>query len=280
MPIATVRGAKIHYQVIGDKGPWIALSPGGRRESKGLESIARSLAESGYRVLLHDRRNCGASDLVFDSATPEYEIWADDLYDLLGQLDARPAIIGGSSSGCRLSLLFALKYPDAVRALLLWRVTGGAYAANRLAQNYYGQYAEMARQGGMAAICESEHFAARITARPEHRAELMAMDPVRFAEIMEGWDRSFRKAAETPIIGASEPELRSIRVPTLIVPGFDKTHPQPVGITAHNFIAGSELCVVMTDEPKPGESTAKAWKPKEPELVSLFADFLKRKLAA
>ena len=278
MPIAIVRGAKISYQVLGDRGPWIALSPGGRREAKGLESIGKALAGLGYHVLLHDRRNCGASDLVFDSNTPEYEIWADDLHALLGQLGALPAVIGGSSSGCRLSLLFALKYPAAVRALLLWRVTGGAYAANRLAQNYYGQYAEMARKGGMVAICESEHFAQRIAVRPEHRQTLMAIDPIRFAEIMEGWDCSFRKAAETPIIGASEQELRSLRVPACIVPGFDKTHPQPVGETAHRFIAGSKLHIVMTEEPKPGESTAKAWKPKEPELVALFGDFLKRKL--
>jgi pimeloyl-ACP methyl ester carboxylesterase len=278
MPVATVRGAKLSYQVLGDRGPWIALSPGGRREAKGLESIGRALAGLGYRVLLHDRRNCGASDLVFDDKTPEYEIWAEDLHELLGQLGALPAVIGGSSSGCRLSLLFALKYPSDVRALLLWRVTGGAYAANRLAQNYYGQYAEMARDGGMAAVCASEHFAARIAARPEHRQTLMAMDPIRFAEVMEGWDRSFRKAAETPIIGASEQELRSIRVPACIVPGFDKTHPQPVGLTAHDFIAGSECHIVMTEEPMPGESTAKAWKPKEPELVALFGGFLGRKL--
>ncbi len=30
MPLATVRGVTLHYEVIGTRGPWIALSPGGR----------------------------------------------------------------------------------------------------------------------------------------------------------------------------------------------------------------------------------------------------------
>ena len=46
---------------------------------------------------------------------------------------ALPACVGGRSSGCRLSLMFALRYPQAVRGLRLWRITGGPYAAERLA---------------------------------------------------------------------------------------------------------------------------------------------------
>ena len=30
MPFAQIRGAKIHYEVLGDQGSWVALSPGGR----------------------------------------------------------------------------------------------------------------------------------------------------------------------------------------------------------------------------------------------------------
>ena len=70
-------------------------------------------------MLIHDRRNCGASDVVIEGEDSEYEILADDLYELLSKLGALPAFVGGSSSGCRLSLLFALRHPEAVRALLL-----------------------------------------------------------------------------------------------------------------------------------------------------------------
>ncbi len=136
MPIANVRGANINYEVLGTSGPWVALSPGGRRALDHVKSLARHVADAGYRVLIHDRRNCGVSDIVIGGETSEYEIWADDLYELLSQLKASPAVVGGGSSGCRLSVLFGLKYPHAVRALLLWRVTGGAFAAARTGRRH------------------------------------------------------------------------------------------------------------------------------------------------
>ena len=105
-----------------------------------VKPLAQRMAVAGYRVLIHDRRNCGLSDIAIGGEGSEYEIWAEDLYELLSRLNGLPVIVGGSSSGCRLSLLFALKYPHAVRALLLWRVTGGAFAAQRLTENYYDQY--------------------------------------------------------------------------------------------------------------------------------------------
>jgi pimeloyl-ACP methyl ester carboxylesterase len=224
MPIANVRGANINYEVLGTSGPWIALSPGGRRALDHVKSLARHVADAGYRVLIHDRRNCGVSDIVIGGDQSEYEIWADDLSELLSQLKAAPAVVGGGSSGCRLSVLFALKYPHAVRALLLWRVTGGAFAAARLTENYYGKYIRAAQDGGMAAVCALDHFQERIAARPGNRATLMAMDPKAFIAAMERWREQFAKGAELPIIGASEQDLNSIKVPTCIIPGNDKTH--------------------------------------------------------
>ena len=44
--------------------------------------MAKAMAATGYRVLLHDRRNCGASDVAFDGSASEHEVWADDLHAL------------------------------------------------------------------------------------------------------------------------------------------------------------------------------------------------------
>jgi pimeloyl-ACP methyl ester carboxylesterase len=173
MPIASVRGVNINYQIVGDRGPWVALSPGGRRDLGVVLPLAELVAEVGYRVLIHDRRNCGASDVVIEGEESEYEIWADDLHELLSQHDALPAFVGGSSSGCRLSLLFALRHPEAVRALLLWRVTGGPFAAQRLAHNYYGQFIDAAKQGGMTAVCQTEFFRERVESNPRNRERLL-----------------------------------------------------------------------------------------------------------
>jgi pimeloyl-ACP methyl ester carboxylesterase len=276
MPIANVRGANINYEILGTHGPWVALSPGGRRALENVKPLAQHLADHGYRVLIHDRRNCGVSDIVIGGDVSEYEVWADDLYELLTQLNALPAVVGGGSSGCRLSVLFALKYPQAVRALLLWRVTGGAFAAARLTENYYGKYIRAAQDGGMAAVCDLEHFKERIEARPQNRATLMAMDPKAFIAAMERWQTQFAKGAELPIIGASEQDMNSIKVPTCIIPGNDKTHNHAVAETAHRMIPGSELFDLFPGDLDVDLVPMEDWAHKEREMAAVFADFLKR----
>jgi hypothetical protein len=46
MPIAKIRGAELNYEVLGDKGPWMALVPGGRRGMDGVRVLAEKMAKS------------------------------------------------------------------------------------------------------------------------------------------------------------------------------------------------------------------------------------------
>ena len=206
MPRMTVRGVSLNYKIVGDKGPWMALTPGGHRGMDGVESLAEKMAAGGYRVVVHDRRNCGLSDMAFDDTQSEFETWADDLHALMSELGALPAVIGGSSSGCRLSLRFALKYPQAVTALLLWRVTGGPFAVNRLSREYYGQYLEAAENGGMAEVCKTGHYLEQCALRPENRALLLATDVKRFINAMFVWRRPSSNPRRPP---SSAPPRRS-----------------------------------------------------------------------
>jgi pimeloyl-ACP methyl ester carboxylesterase len=280
MPIAKIRGVNLNYKIIGDAGPWVALSPGGRRDMSGIELQAKALADLKHRVVIFDRRNCGASDVVIDGTQSEYEIWADDIHELLSQLGALPAFVGGSSSGCRTALLFALRHPESVRGLLLWRVTGGRFACERLAQEYYGQYIEAAKQNGMAAVCEMEHWKERIEARPQNRDVLMSMTPERFVAVMSHWRDYFVKGADLPVIGASEEDLRSIKVPACIIPGNDNTHGRQTGENLGRLITRSEVHVLFPkhyDEPL---SPREEWDEKAGEMATLFAGFIKRCMAA
>lgn len=276
MPFAAVREAHIYYEVLGSTGPWVALSPGGRRDLGSMAPMAQRIAEAGYRVLIHDRRNCGASDVLLEGDDPEFQIWADDLHALLSQLDALPAVIGGSSSGCRMSLAFALRYPLSLRALLLWRVTGGPFAARRLADQYYTQFMHAAEQGGMAAVCETEHFRERIEANPSNRERIMSIPPERFIEVMRNWRRFFLEDADKPVIGATAEQLRSIDVPTCIVPGNDRTHSHAVGAAAHGLIANSELHDLFPGDMDLDIVPPDEWSSKEAELAATFVDFLHR----
>src|SRR5258708_32397454 len=100
MPVAKIRGVDINYEILGDRGPFVALQPGGRRGLVGGKSLGGKLAEAGYRVIVYDRRNCGASSVAIEGES-ENDVWAEDLHELLAGLDALPAYIGGSSSGWR-----------------------------------------------------------------------------------------------------------------------------------------------------------------------------------
>lgn len=275
MPLANVYGVNINYKVLGSDGPWVALSPGGRRDMSAIEPLAKRVADAGYRVLILDRRNCGASDVVIAGENSEYEIWADDFHELLSQLGALPAFVGGSSSGCRTALLFALRHATAIRGLLLWRVTGGRFACERLAQEYYGQYIAAAERGGMAAVCEMEHWQERIAARPENRERLMNMEPSHFIGVMSHWREYFLQGADLPVIGATEPELRSIKAPAFIVPGNDNTHSQKTGENLGRILPNAQVHVLFPKHYDMDLSPREEWDDKAPEMASLFAGFMR-----
>lgn len=276
MPVVTVRGVDIHYEVLGERGSWVVLQPGGRRALAGVKSLAEKIAEAGCRVLVYDRRNCGASAVSFDDGNSENEIWAEDLHALLAELDALPAYIGGSSSGCRLALLAALRHPGDVRGLLLWRVTGGAYAAGRLVENYYTQFIDAARRGGMEAVCRTEHFSDLINSNAANRAQLMAIEPARFIAVMEEWRRAFNEGAHHPVIGLSPSELRSLTMPACIIPGNDRVHPRGPGQAAHRLMPNSEYHEVLTEDRPDLDVALEEWNAKEGLLAAIFIDFLRR----
>jgi pimeloyl-ACP methyl ester carboxylesterase len=275
MPIANIRGVDINYEILGDRGPFIALQPGGRRGLVGVKSLGSKLAEAGNRVIVYDRRNCGASGIAIEGEA-ENDVWAEDLHELLARLDAAPAYVGGSSSGCRLAMILALRRPEDVRGLLLWRVTGGAYAAERLTNQYYTSHIEAAQQGGMAAVCAMEHWSEVIKANPASHARLMALDAQDFIARMTEWRRSFAAGADHPVIGLSPAELRSMTMPACIAPGSDPVHPRVAGQAAHRLMPNAEYHQVVTDDHADLDTAFADWDRKEGLLAATFIDFLRR----
>jgi pimeloyl-ACP methyl ester carboxylesterase len=279
MPTMNVRDVNLHYRVFGERGPWLALITGGRRGFTEFVPLAEKIAAHGIRVLLHDRRNTGASDVLIEADPAadvgEEEIWTDDLYALLGRLEARPAVVGGGSSGARTSILTYLRHPDAVRALFLMRLTGGEFAAGRLPEMYYGQFIRAAREGGMAAVCATEQYQERIAANPSNRERLMRMDPKRYIEVMSRWLQIFTRGPVAPMYGVTEAQLRSIRVPTVVIPGNDKTHSMPCGRAIQRLIPGSRLVELPLEDQDVPLVPFPEWAPHEETIARACADFIK-----
>src|SRR5436190_24226417 len=98
-------------------------------------------------------------------------------------------------------MILALHRPEDLHGLLLWRVTGGAHAAERLTNQYYTSHIEAVQQGGMAAVCRLEQWTEVIGANPKARDALMAMEPQDFVARMTRWRQSFRAGTEHPVIG-------------------------------------------------------------------------------
>jgi pimeloyl-ACP methyl ester carboxylesterase len=221
--------------------------------------------------------------VAFDGSGSEHEVWADDLRALADELGATPMVVGGSSAGARLAILYAIRHPDPVAGLLLWRVTGGQAAVDQLSEAYYGQYIAMARSGGMAAVCASEHFRDCIAANPSNRDRLMAVRVDDFIAVMTTWREKFLESASLPIVGATEAQLNAIRTPACIVAGNDIIHTPATARKAARLIPGAELHDDIVE--KRGDDNLREdwdrteWRNAEPRLAALFCGFLARRLA-
>ena len=274
MPVARIHGLNINFEIVGDDGPPAVLITGGRRGYTEFKPLAAKIAAAGYRVFLHDRRNTGASDISIEGKEVEEAVWADDLHELLKQHDAVPAFIGGSSSGARTAINFCIRHPDATRALLLMRVTGGEFAAGRLPENYYGQFIRLAREGGMAAVCATEEYQERFKENPANLDKMMEMDAREYIAAMSNWLALFEDVAHLPVMGISEYQLRAIKVPTMIIPGNDLVHSSSSAKVAHEMIDGSELHQLpVTDQDEPVIPFT-AWEHLEPEIAQTFTEFM------
>ncbi len=274
MPVTKIRGVNINWQMIGDAGPWVMLTTGGRRGHDDFVPLARKLAGLGHRVVLHDRRNTGASDVLIEGEEGEEVIWTEDMYALMRELDALPASFGGGSSGARTSILFTLRHPGVVRGLLLLRVTGGAFAAGRLPENYYGQFIRAAHQGGMDAVCATEQWAERIKANPRNGDYLRRLPPEKFIDVLTKWREIFVTGAHLPVLGVTAEELASIKVPTIVIPGNDKVHSSSSGIAAHRLIPGCQMHRLPIEDQEIPLIPFSEWAAYEDEISRVFARFI------
>jgi pimeloyl-ACP methyl ester carboxylesterase len=273
MPVLNIRGVDIVYEVLGDSGPWVTVTPGGRRGLAGERVLASLIAEAGFRVLIHDRRNMGASGIAFPGDSESFE-QAEDLLGLLQALGTGPAYVAGSSSGARMSILLAQHHPAAVKALLLWRVTGGPYAAKRLAFNYYEQYLEAAAKGGIEAVCATEHFAAMIKANPVNGETLRHMGTDAFVAAMQRWLAGFNRDSGHPVAGITVADLRRITLPAIVIPGNDRVHPRAPGQAAHRLLPNSVYQEVLTNQVDADVDFA-GWEAATGTLAARFIDFLR-----
>jgi len=94
--ITTTDGTEIFYKDWGD-GPVVVLSHGWPLSSDSWEAQALFLASNGFRVIAHDRRGHGRSTQSW--GRNDMDGYADDLSELIEQLDLRDVTLVGFSTG-------------------------------------------------------------------------------------------------------------------------------------------------------------------------------------
>jgi pimeloyl-ACP methyl ester carboxylesterase len=275
MPYLNIRSVDLFHEVYGESGPWLALNSGGRHRYLEQAPLAKLISQRGFRVLVHDRRNTGASEMEISGTDTEEDIWADDLHALMRHYGAERAFYGGSSAGARLAMTVKRRHPEAVQGLLLMRVTGGYFAWERLRDIYYGQFITAARRGGMAAVCETEAYRERLALNPANRAKLMKMDPARYVETMSRWLKAFAEGPVDPVLGVGEEELNAYDLPVLVVPGNDKTHSSVNGKAAAGLIPGAKLHLLPLQDQDVALLPFGEWEAHYAELAEAFVSFMR-----
>ena len=262
MPEICVNGVTLAYEVHG-RGPSVVWNTHGWFSRDNLAYLVAGRLAAHYRVLIWDRRNCGASDLAMEDTPSEHDLWIEDLHGLLKALDLSPAYLAGACNGAALSLQMARRYPADVRGLLLvappFHYTEGAGDAAHIVAGQFYRPAQVAEEKGMAAvIAESAEawvrmgsagpepgdrflrwIAETISMNPCNCDRLLAMDPKAFASIMRKWARWYAQGAGH-IHGVSYGYIRPITLPALVAHGFDPIHPRDTAEELYRVLPNAE----------------------------------------
>lgn len=131
MPVAEVRGARLHYEDTGGAGLPLVLSHGFLMDCDMFEPQVRALGGT-HRIITWDQRGNGRSG----PAPEPWTYWdsAEDLAGLLDHLAVDRGVIGGMSQGGFISLRFALTHPGRTAGLVLIDTQSGLEDPNKTEQ--------------------------------------------------------------------------------------------------------------------------------------------------
>lgn len=239
--VATIDGIDIAYELIGDGDQTWALTPGGRF-GKNYGGV-RELAESGRRVLIWDRPNCGASSVAFSGAT-ESSLQADTLAGLIRQLRLGLAVIAGGSGGSRVSLLTVARNPDIAKGLAMWWISGGVFGLMALGWYYCGPSIDAAWRYGMERVVELPEWQEVLERNHSNRERFMAMDREEFIANLERWMAAYAP----PTLGQTIPDvadadIAAISVQTIVFRSgaSDPAHPRATSEQLASLIPEARL---------------------------------------
>jgi 3-oxoadipate enol-lactonase len=216
-------------------GPVVVMLHGGMATHQAAWPMIAPLAPR-YRIIAPDLRGSGKSlfgaPLTFDQL-------ADDVETLLDFIEVDRAVVGGVSGGSGVALRFALRAPGRILGLVLIKPV---YAGEERGYTE-PQRTTFAMMDALAsrAVPEGVQVLRPLYANlpPAIREKALAMMEELDAASVAATSRFIASGAQ-PFVSAAD--LRSLRVPTLLVRGDDSLHPAEVSDLHADCIPG---CTVL-----------------------------------
>jgi pimeloyl-ACP methyl ester carboxylesterase len=203
VPKAKVNNIELYYEVHGQGYPVVFLH--GYSSSHIMWQLQVPAISRDYQFIVYDARGHGQSESPPSADQYSADIVVEDLFQLLGHLRIKKAVVGGLSMGGYESLRFYLTHPDIVTALIVMD-TGPGYRNPEHREEWNRQREELAQQLETKGI---EALAA--TATDRRRDVVLNQDPIGLAHMA----RKVVAQHDSWVID----NLDNVKVPTLVLVG-------------------------------------------------------------
>ena len=237
MPRVEVNGIEIYYELHGPEGADVLVLSNGVLMSTASWAFQAPTLAQHYRLLLYDCRGMWQSEHPPGPYT--MALHADDLAGLLDKLGIERAHIGGTSYGAEVSMVFALKYPERTRSLL---VTSAVSQVDPQLQGLIGTWIAATRAGDPELLFQvvypltfsEDWIAANQETLDLARKRYESLDFDAFLELLLCF-------AELEITA----DLHRIAAPTLVVAGeLDLLKPRKYSEIIAREILGAEFALI------------------------------------
>jgi pimeloyl-ACP methyl ester carboxylesterase len=232
MPIVHINGIDLYYEDAGS-GPALVLVHGFSCGIRSWDPQVRALADT-RRVVAYDVRGFGVSEAPHRPEAYSQALSVADLAGLIDHLDLGPIALGGLSMGGNIAINLAIEHPEKVAALVVADTGAGS---DRTADWVAGahRFAEVAEHDGVEAFadlaCANPLFSRYIAHEPDRGRFIRSCLTVHRAR---GIAHTAREVlSKRPSLYSLEPQLRALRVPTLLIVG---EHDDPC-VDVHAFMA-------------------------------------------
>lgn len=218
MPTVQVNGVDLYYEETGRGFPLVWSHEFGG-DHRSWEPQVRYFARR-YRVVTYNHRGYPPSGMPKSADAYTHDDLIEDLHQLLQTLGIRQAHVGGLSMGANVALNFGLRHPDMARSLIVAACGSGSVDRERYMKLTAANADAYEREGIEALVHGMETLGTR--------AAFKAKDP-------RGWQEFLRYLREHSAEASAhiargvimrrktifelEPELKTLRVPTLVMVG-------------------------------------------------------------